>query len=66
MNKIDYIAAGLVILCIAMRFQYQWVWFAYALGCYTYVYLGFKKKMLGLAVLNIVGGSIALWNGVTF
>ena len=65
-SLIDYIAAAFVVLSVALRFKYRWVWIVYAIACYTYVWIGITSGLVGLAVLNTLVGTIALWNAITF
>jgi hypothetical protein len=65
-SLIDYITAAFVVFSVALRFKYRWVWFMYSIACYTYVGIGISSGLLGLAVLNVLVGTIALWNAITF
>ena len=61
-NFVDYISAGIVILCVLLKFRNRFLWALYSLACFAYIFLNYSKGLHGQAILNVVVVIIALYH----
>ncbi len=66
MNKLvkylDYALAPIILISIFYVKLNPIFWLSYALGCFAYIYVNWKKGLLGQACINIVAGLIGIKN----
>jgi hypothetical protein len=65
LSVLDYMAAFVVILCIASKFKARWIWLPYAGACVAYTVINIYYGIYGAAGLNAIVGLVALFNFFT-
>ena len=59
---LDFILAPIILISLFYMEVNSICWLSYALGCFGYIYVNWKKGLLGQALINIVAGLIAIKN----
>lgn len=59
---LDFALAPIILISIFYVKLYPVFWLSYGLASFAYIYVNWKKNILGQAVLNLVAGLIAIKN----
>ena len=66
MNKLikylDLILAPVILISLFYIKLNPIFWLSYALGCFAYIFVNWKKGLLGQALINVIAGLIAIKN----
>ena len=66
MNKVikylDLILAPIILISLFYIKLNPIFWLSYALACFAYIFVNWKKGLLGQACINIIGGLIGIKN----
>ena len=59
---LDLILAPIILISLFYIESYSILWLSYALACFGYIFVNWKKGLLGQATINIIAGLIAIKN----
>ena len=59
---LDFTLAPIILISIFYVKSYPVFWLSYGLASFAYIFVNWKKGILGQAVLNLVAGLIAIKN----
>ena len=59
---LDLILAPIILISLFFIESTPILWLSYALGCFGYIFVNWKKGLIGQALINIVAGLIAIKN----
>ncbi len=59
---LDLLLAPIVLISLFFIKSNPILWLSYALACFGYIFVNWKKGLIGQATINIVAGLIAIKN----
>ena len=59
---LDLMLAPIILISLFYIKSNPICWLSYALACFAYIFVNWKKGLLGQVILNIVAGLIAIKN----
>lgn len=59
---LDYALAPIILISIFCVKSNPIFWLSYALGCFAYIFVNWKKGLLGQVCINIIAGLIGIKN----